>query len=134
MQLPFNYITVLNMKRPSPFEFAAIILTIAAFVFFLDRSVLSKEIVNLRPQEPKPPFPYYQENITFENPNAGIKLAGTLTLPAREGNFPAVILISGGGPNDRNVESMGHKPFLVIADHLTRNGIAVLQLSVLTKK
>ncbi|MHA4739629.1 alpha/beta hydrolase family protein [Dyadobacter sp. MSC1_007] len=115
------------MKTPSPFEFAAIILTIGAFVFFLDRSVLSKKTVNLRPQEPKPPFPYYQENITFENPKAGIKLAGTLTLPSREGNFPAVILISGGGPNDRNVESMGHKPFLVIADHLTRNGIAVLR-------
>lgn len=115
------------MKKLTPLQIAAIILSIAAFIFFLDKSVLSKKTVNLRPQEPKPPFPYYQEEITFENPKAGIKLAGTLTLPAREGNFPAVILISGGGPNDRNVESMGHKPFLVIADHLTRNGIAVLR-------
>ncbi|GGH54042.1 hypothetical protein GCM10007423_60170 [Dyadobacter endophyticus] len=115
------------MKKPSAFEFAAIVLAIAAFIFFFDRSVLSKETVNLRPQEPKPPFPYYQEDITFENPKAGIKLAGTLTLPAREGNFPAVVLISGGGPSDRNVEAMGHKPFLVIADHLTRKGIAVLR-------
>ncbi len=115
------------MKKLTSLEIAAIILTIAAFIFFLDKSVLSKETINLRPQEPKPPFPYYQEEITFENPKAGIKLAGTLTLPAPEGNFPAVILISGGGPSDRNVESMGHKPFLVIADHLTRNGIAVLR-------
>ncbi|GGH36850.1 hypothetical protein GCM10007423_29430 [Dyadobacter endophyticus] len=95
--------------------------------FFVDKSVLSKKTVNLRPQESKPPFPYNQEDITFENPKAGIKLAGTLTLPAREGNFPAVILISGGGPSDSDVESIGHKPFLVIVDHLTRNGIAVLR-------
>lgn len=122
-----NYISSSAMKKLTSLEIAAIILTIAAFIFFLDKSVLSKETVNLRPQEPKPPFSYYQEEITFENPKAGFKLAGTLTLPAREGNFPAVILISGGGPSDRNVESMGHKPFLVIADHLTRNGIAVLR-------
>lgn len=115
------------MKKLTPLEVAAIILTIAAFIFFLDKSVLIKKTVNLRPQEPKPPFPYYQEDITFENTKAGIKLAGTLTLPARDSNSPAVILISGGGPSDRNVESMGHKPFLVIADHLTRNGIAVLR-------
>lgn len=127
MYLLLNYIPGSAMKKFTPPEVAAIILTIAAFIFFLDKSVLSKKPANLRPQEPKPPFPYYQEDITFENTKAGIKLAGTLTLPARDSNSPAVILISGGGPSDRNVESMGHKPFLVIADHLTRNGIAVLR-------
>jgi hypothetical protein len=84
------------MKKLTPLEVAAIILTIAAFIFFLDKSVLIKKTVNLRPQEPKPPFPYYQEDITFENTKAGTKLAGTLTLPARDSNSPAVILISGG--------------------------------------
>jgi uncharacterized protein len=115
------------MKKTSPFEWIAIVVTIAAFIFFLDKSVLSKEKINLRPQEPKPPFPYYQEDITFENPKAGIKLAGTLTLPARKGNFPAVVLISGSGPQNRDEEVYGHKIFLIIADYLTRNGIAVLR-------
>jgi uncharacterized protein len=81
----------------------------------------------VRPQEPKKPYPYYDEEVTFENTKAGIKLAGTLTLPAKEGNFPAVILISGSGDQNRNEEIMGHKPFLVLSDFLTRNGIAVLR-------
>ncbi len=54
-------------------------------------------------------------------------LAGTLTLPEKDGNFPAVILISGSGPQNRDEELMGHKPFLVLADHLTKKGIAVLR-------
>jgi len=80
-----------------------------------------------RPQEPKPPFPYIEEEITFENNEANIKLAGTLTIPNGKGPFPAVILVSGSGPQDRNEEIMGHKPFLVIADYLTRKNIAVLR-------
>lgn len=80
-----------------------------------------------RPQEPVPPFPYVSEDITFKNDKAGITLAGTLTLPQKEGSFPAVILITGSGGQDRNEEIMGHKPFLVLADHLTKNGIAVLR-------
>ena len=80
-----------------------------------------------RPQEPKPPFPYHSEDITFENKIAGVTLAGTLTLPETGSNFTAVILVSGSGAQNRNSEIMGHKPFLVIADHLTRNGIAVLR-------
>ncbi|WP_297338105.1 alpha/beta hydrolase [Algoriphagus sp.] len=92
---------------------------------------LSKEVLEekkpSRPQEPQKPFPYYSEDLTFENPNAGIDLAGTLTLPQKEGVFPAVILISGSGPQNRDEELLGHKPFLVISDFLTRNGIAVLR-------
>ncbi|MDV6169923.1 alpha/beta fold hydrolase [Flavobacterium sp. DG1-102-2] len=80
-----------------------------------------------RPQEPKAPFPYYTEEVSFKNTKAGITLGGTLTLPKKEGNYPIVILITGSGAQDRNEEIFSHKPFLVIADHLTRNGIGVLR-------
>jgi len=90
--------------------------------------ILTREkIERLRPQEPQQPYPYYSEDLTFENKNAGIVLAGTLTLPKKEGKFPAVVLISGSGPNNRDEEILGHKPFLVISDYLTKNGIAVLR-------
>jgi alpha-beta hydrolase superfamily lysophospholipase len=80
-----------------------------------------------RPQEPKPPFPYTSEDVTFTNDKFNIILAGSLTIPAGTGPFPAVILITGSGPQNRDEELMGHKPFLVIADYLSRNGIAVLR-------
>jgi fermentation-respiration switch protein FrsA (DUF1100 family) len=80
-----------------------------------------------RPQEPKPPFPYQEEDVVFENKSAGISLAATLTLPNQAGKLPAVVLVSGSGPQDRNEELLGHKPFLVLADYLTRQGIAVLR-------
>ena len=80
-----------------------------------------------RPQEPKPPFPYASEDVTFTNSKFNIQLAGTLTIPAGEGPFPAVIMITGSGGQNRNEELLGHKPFLVISDWLTRNGIAVLR-------
>lgn len=80
-----------------------------------------------RPQEPKAPFPYYTEDVTFKNAKANINLAGTLTLPKKEGTYPVVILISGSGSQDRNEEIFEHKPFLVLADHLTKHGIGVLR-------
>jgi pimeloyl-ACP methyl ester carboxylesterase len=80
-----------------------------------------------RPQEPTEPFPYRSEDIIFENEIDGIKLAGTLTLPSKGDNFGAVVLISGSGPQDRNESLVGHKPFLVLSDYLTRQGIAVLR-------
>ena len=80
-----------------------------------------------RPQEPKPPFPYKTEEIFFENKTDKILLAGTFTVPDSAGTFPTVILTAGSGPNDRDETILGHKPFLVIADHLTRNGFAVLR-------
>jgi pimeloyl-ACP methyl ester carboxylesterase len=80
-----------------------------------------------RPQEPKPPFPYKAEEVTFENTQDEIELAGTLTIPDGAGPFPAVLLVSGSGPQDRDEALLGHKPFLVLADHLTRHGIAVLR-------
>lgn len=81
-----------------------------------------------RPQEPKKPYPYLEEDVSYPNQQAeGVTLAGTLTLPQGKGPFPAVILISGSGPQNRNEELLNHKPFLVIADHFTRHGIAVLR-------
>lgn len=82
----------------------------------------------VRPQEPKPPFPYREEQVTYRNEKANIGLAGTLTLPQGSGRFPAVLLISGSGPQDRDSTLFGHKPFLLLADTLTRRGIAVLRV------
>ncbi len=82
----------------------------------------------LRPQEPKPPYPYDEKEVVYENKKAGVKLAGTLTLPRSEGPFSAVLLITGSGPQDRNETVFGHRPFLVLADYLTRRGIAVLRV------
>ena len=81
-----------------------------------------------RPQEPKEPFPYRIEEVVFKNINAGITLAGTLTSPPSEGKFPAVLLLSGSGAQDRDEAAFGHRPFLVLADYLTRRGIAVLRV------
>ncbi len=79
-----------------------------------------------RPQEPKPPFPYTSEEVQFEN--GPVTLAGTLTVPPGTAPFPAVLLISGSGPQDRDESMLGHKPFWVLADHLSRAGIAVLRV------
>lgn len=80
-----------------------------------------------RPQDPQPPFPYVAEEVTYLNAHDGTRLAGTLTIPQGEGPFPAAVLITGSGAQNRDEAIMGHRPFLVIADHLTRNGIAVLR-------
>ena len=80
-----------------------------------------------RPQEPKRPYPYYEEEVSFANTAAGITLAGTLTMPHSQGPCPAVILLHGTAPHDRDCSSDGHKFFLVWADHLTKQGIAVLR-------
>jgi pimeloyl-ACP methyl ester carboxylesterase len=81
-----------------------------------------------RPQTPKPPFPYNEEKVTYENEAAGVTLAGTLTTPEGPGPVPAVLLITGSGTQDRDETIFGHKPFLVLADALTRRGIAVLRV------
>ncbi|MTE13970.1 alpha/beta fold hydrolase [Nocardia sp. CT2-14] len=78
-----------------------------------------------RPQEPKPPYPYKSEDVSY--PSGDITIAGTLTEPNSGGPFPTVVLINGSGPNDRNEELLGHKPFLLLADTLTRAGYAVLR-------
>jgi len=80
-----------------------------------------------RPQEPKEPFPYKVEEVTFENKTHKLTLAGTLTMPLEGSNYTTVIMITGSGGQNRDEELLGHKPFLVIADYLTRNGYAVLR-------
>lgn len=81
-----------------------------------------------RPQDPSAPFPYTAEEVEITNPHDGTTLAGTLTIPEEGEDFPAVILLSGSGPQNRNSALFGHQPFLVLADHFSRNGIAVLRL------
>ena len=88
------------------------------------------EVVLKRPQEPKSPFPYRVENVQFENQSAKDTLSGTLTYP--EGykggqKVPVVLMVTGSGPQNRDEELMGHKPFLVLADRLARHGIASLR-------
>ena len=88
------------------------------------------EVVLKRPQEPKPPFPYRVENVQFENQSAKVTLSGTLTYPEgyKEGQkVPVVLMVTGSGPQNRDEELMGHKPFLVLADRLARHGIASLR-------
>ncbi|MFO7692750.1 MAG: alpha/beta fold hydrolase [Vicinamibacterales bacterium] len=80
-----------------------------------------------RPQEPKPPFPYRSDHVAIVNAAGKVVLDGTLTVPEGKGPFPAVVLITGSGAQNRDEEIFGHKPFLVLADHLTRHGIAVLR-------
>ena len=96
----------------------------ATFDFRLSRDIVVK--APKRPQEPKPPFPYKIEEVAFQN--GTVNLAGTLTLPQGNGPFPAVLLISGSGLQDRDETLVGHKPFWVLADHLSRAGIAVLRV------
>jgi alpha-beta hydrolase superfamily lysophospholipase len=93
----------------------------------LDLVKLKTEFSLIRPQEPKPPFPYTSEDVTFTNIKFNSKLAGTLTMPHGKGPFKAVIMITGSGAQNRNEELMGHEPFLIIADYLSRKGIVVLR-------
>jgi hypothetical protein len=94
----------------------------------LEVARLDKEPDYTRPQDPKKPYPYVEEEVAYENAAANVKLAGTLTLPKSPRPAPAVILITGSGAQDRDESIMGHRPFLVLADYLTRRGIAVLRL------
>ena len=80
-----------------------------------------------RPQEPEAPFPYTVEEVSYPNKKDGFNLAGTLTIPEGSGPFPAVVLISGSGPQDRDETLLGHKPFWILADFLTRRGFGVLR-------
>lgn len=89
---------------------------------------VDKAVEILRPREPKKPYPYKEEEVIYENREAGIKLTGTLTLPLEGSPSPAVFLITGSGPQDRNETVSGHRPFWVLSDYLTRQGIAVLRV------
>jgi pimeloyl-ACP methyl ester carboxylesterase len=97
------------------------------FVLTFSKAEKSKQVKLNRPQHPVKPYLYNVEDVVFENEKANIKLAGTLTTPNGKGPYPAVVLISGSGPQDRDQTFMGHKTFLVLSDHLTKSGIAVLR-------
>jgi pimeloyl-ACP methyl ester carboxylesterase len=105
------------------FIVAGVLVSVLVTVAIISWNVRQPE----RPQEPKQPYPYYSEDVTFINPAADVILSGTLTLPSEQGTYPAVILISGSGPQTRDYNFAGHNSFLVLADYLTRNGIAVLR-------
>lgn len=85
------------------------------------------ELERKRPQNPTKPYPYREEEVSYENKVQNVTLAATLTLPQGKGPFPGVLLITGSGPQDRNESLLGHKPFLVLSDYLTRKEIAVLR-------
>ena len=80
-----------------------------------------------RPQVPKKPYPYREEEVTYANRTQNVTLAATFTIPQGKGPFAAVLLITGSGPQDRDESLLGHKPFLILSDYLTRHGIAVLR-------
>lgn len=91
----------------------------------MDRTSTSATIC--RKQEPLPPYPYHTEEVKFPSVDSGVELNGTLTLPKESGKYPAVVLVSGSGTQNRDEELLGHKPFKVIADYLTRQDIIVLR-------
>ena len=89
---------------------------------------VEKVSVRKRPQTPKPPFPYKSEDVVYQNADKSLQYGATITIPDGAGPFPAAVLITGSGAQDRNETLVGHKPFAVIADHLTKNGFIILRV------
>src|SRR5512133_149771 len=108
-------------------SFSKTLVAIALVILKLS-SVDAAAVKSRRSQEPQPPYPFYEEEVVFENEKDDVWLAGTLSLPFSNGPFPAVVLSTGAGPQDRDESVFGHKPFLVLAHHLTKLGIAVLRV------
>ena len=96
--------------------------------FPLNLKKVNQPTVKIRPQTPVPPFPYKTEELIYENDKKTISYGATITIPQGNGPFAAVLLLTGSGQQNRDEEMMGHKPFSVIADHLTRNGFIVLRV------
>jgi len=80
-----------------------------------------------RPQTPEPPYSFDKEEVTIATADGSARLAGTITYPKKGGKFPAVVLVSGSGQQNRDEEIFQHKPFLVVAEYFARRGIAVLR-------
>ncbi len=99
----------------------------------LDLNPISKALQNqmtkmsTRPQEPQGPYPYVEEEVSYPHIKQKFTFAGTFTKPKGKGPFTTVILASGSGPQDRDSNIFNHKPFKVLADHLTTAGFAVLR-------
>ena len=85
-------------------------------------------MVVIKPQTPKPPFPYTIKEFTYEGVTTKLTYGATLTYPSDQLNHPLVILITGSGRQDRDETIFDHKPFAVIADYLTKKGFAVLRV------
>lgn len=98
-----------------------------SFPLVLTRIKDTSQLERPRPQNPVKPYPYREEEVAYDNHAQNVRLAATLTIPSGNGPFPAVALITGSGPQDRDESLMGHRPFLVLADYLTRRGIVVLR-------
>lgn len=99
------------------------------FPLLLKRShVAIKPVELIRPQTPKQPFPYKSEDVEYDNADGSLHYGATITIPEGKGPFPAAVLITGSGPQDRDESLMGHKPFAVLADALTKNGFIVLRV------
>jgi len=98
------------------------------FALTISRMKDAADLERRRPQNPVPPYPYRSEDVEYSNPVANIQLGATITIPTGKGPFPGVVLITGSGQQDRDETLMGHKPFLVLSDYLTRRGIAVLRV------
>jgi fermentation-respiration switch protein FrsA (DUF1100 family) len=97
------------------------------FPLVLKKAKSAAEMVRRRPQNPVKPYPYREEEVSYENKPAAVTFAATLTVPQGKGPFPSVFLITGSGPQDRDESLLEHKPFFVLADYLTRKGIVVLR-------
>lgn len=99
----------------------------ASHPLLLKRVKDQTELEIKRPQVPTKPYPYREEEVSYDNQAQNVTLAATLTIPQGKGPFPGVVLITGSGPQDRDESLLGHKPFLILSDYLTRHGIAVLR-------
>lgn len=91
-----------------------------------EKAALSKDPV--RPQTPKQPYGYYSEDVEYDNADKSLHYGATFTRPNGKGKYPAVIIITGSGTQDRDGTIFGHKLYWVLADYLTKNGIAVLRV------
>jgi dipeptidyl aminopeptidase/acylaminoacyl peptidase len=89
---------------------------------------LTRSELKEKPQTPVPPFPYLSEEVTFTNKDGSMTYGGTITAPRDGKKHPALLLQTGSGQQNRDEEILGHKPFMVIADYLTRKGYVVLRL------
>ncbi len=99
----------------------------------LDLKHVLKETELNRPQTPKPPFNYNVDSVEYDNADKTVHLAATLTYPKTKGPFAVAVMITGSGLQDRDETIFEHKPFAVIADYLTKNGIAILRVDDRTK-
>lgn len=98
------------------------------FPLILKKGAVETVVELKRPQTPKPPYAYYTEDVTFKNETEGNLLAGTLAAPGEGKDFPVMVMITGSGAQNRDEELFGHKPFLIIADYLAKQGIGTLRL------